>query len=141
MKQIHLNRLVAVAMSLVLFALPGCREFTTINRPYQRVLINDFSAPVRTLLPPYTDYPNSLANFPNSLTLRVSGTISRPVTLAVDQLTPGQGRQRVRRDTLAAGTYTNKLFGGDYYSKDDTELTVTGTPGATGSLTIEWYRQ
>ncbi len=134
MKQVHLNHAGAVTTLLLLFALTGCRELTTIDRSYQRVLINDFSAPIRTLLPPLDDYPNSM-------TLRVSGTISQPVTLSVDQLTSGQGRQRVRRDTLAAGTYTNRYFGGDYYSKEEAELVVTGTPGATGSLTIEWYRR
>ncbi|AQG78835.1 hypothetical protein [Spirosoma montaniterrae] len=69
----------------------------------------------------------------------MSGTISRPVALAVDQLAADQKRYPVRRDTLMAGTYTNKIFSGDYYGKDPTELIVTPTPGTTGSLTIERY--
>lgn len=132
MKQLRLNRIAAVAMFLG--ALTGCREVTTINRPYQRVFIDDFSAPLRTLLPPHN-------GFINSLTLRVSGTISKPVILAVNYESTVGGRLSVRRDTLAAGTYTNKFFRGDYYSNEETELTVTGMPGATGSLIIEWYRQ
>lgn len=134
MRHLHLRYSGATITLLLLLALIGCRELTTIDRSYQRVLVNDFSAPLRTLLPAYDAQPNYL-------TIRVSGTINRPVMLAVDQLTSGQGRYRVRRDTLAAGTYTDKYFSGDYYSKDETELVVTGTPGATGSLTIEWYRQ
>ena len=134
MKQVLLNGTGAVTALVLLFLLTGCRELTTVDRPYQRVLINDFSAPLRTLLP-------AIDSNPSSITLRVSGTVSRPIILAVDQLVSGQGRYPIRRDTLAAGTYTNKYFGGDYYSKEDTELMVTGTPGASGSLTIEWYRQ
>lgn len=133
MKLILRGRSIAAVMWL-LFAQVGCREFTTVDRPYQRVLINDFSAPLRTLLPARTKYPASL-------TIRVSGTISQPVTLAVDLLTSGQGRQSVRRDTLLAGTYADKYVGGDFYSKEATELVVTGAPGTTGSLTIEWYAQ
>lgn len=131
MTKAHLNR--TVNAGLLLFALISCREMTIIDRPYQRVLINNFSAPVRTLLPARDDSPNSI-------TIRVSGTISQPVTIVVNQLTT-TGRQFVRRDSLAAGTYTNTYFGGDYYSKEQTELVVTGAPGATGSLTINWYLQ
>lgn len=75
------------------------------------------------------------------MTIRVSGTISRPVVVAVDLLTSGQGRQPVRRDTLVAGTYADKYVRGDFYSKEATELVVTGAPGTTGSLTIDWYAQ
>ncbi|WP_461053788.1 hypothetical protein [Spirosoma arcticum] len=132
MKKAYFNR--TVAAGLLLFALIGCREITTIDRPYQRVLINNFSTPIRTLLPARDDYPNSI-------TIRVSGTVSQPVALVVNQLTATTGRQFVRRDTLVAGTYTNAYFGGDYYSKEQTELVVTGAPGATGSLSIDWYLQ
>ena len=133
MKRTFSGRAAAVSTLLLLFALTGCREVVTVDRLYQRVLINDFSAPVRTLLPP-------VGYQPYSITIRVSGTVSQPVLLAVDLLAPGRGRSRVRRDTLAAGTYTGKTFKGDYYSKEETELVVTGSPGASGSLTIEWYR-
>ncbi len=133
MKSISLSRSSVVIPFLLLFALVSCREVTTIDRPYQRVLIDNFSVPLRTLLPA-VDYQ------PNTLTIRISGTISRPVALTVDQLDSGQRRSAVRRDTLAAGTYTDRYFGSDYYSKGEVELVVTGTPGATGSLTIEWYR-
>lgn len=118
---------------LLLAVMVGCREFSTINRPYQRVLIADFSAPLRTLLP-------AIGYYPNSLTLRVTGTVSQPVTLAVDQLAADRKRYPVRRDTLAAGTYADKYLGGDHYSKESIELVVTAAPGTTGSLTIEWYR-
>jgi hypothetical protein len=117
---------------LFLFFLIGCREITTIDKAYQRVLIDNFSAPLRTLL-------SARDGNPNRLIIRVSGTISKPVMLAVDQLGTDQKPVRVRRDTLAAGTYINKGFGDDFYSNDPVELTVTGAPGATGSLTVEWY--
>ena len=121
-------------LALLLLTLTGCREFTTVDRPYQRVLINDFSAPLRTLLPAHDDYPNSIR-------LRVNGAISRPVVLTVNLLTVNQVRQFARRDTLAAGAYVDKDFGGDFYSKEETELVVTGAPGTTGSLSIDWYVQ
>ena len=120
---------------LSLSALVGCREITTIDKPYQRVLINNFSAPLRTLLPARNNF------YPNRLTIQVNGTISKPVMLSVDQFGADQKRIRVRRDTLAAGTYTNKAFSDDFYSQDAVELLVTGAPGATGSLIIEWYAQ
>jgi hypothetical protein len=132
MKQIRLPSL-AIAVAL-LCAVTGCREVITTDRSYQRVLINDFSAPIRTILPPY-------GGSPSSLKLRISGTISQPVMLAVDLLNTSQGRLFVRRDTLTAGTYANKLLSGDFYSSTETELIVTGKPGATGSLTIEWSAQ
>lgn len=133
MKQVHPKHAGAFTAWLLLFALTACRELTTVDRSYQRVWINDFSVPLRTLLPAFNGSPNSI-------TLRISGTVSQPVTLVINQLTPGQGRQLARRDTLAAGTYTDRYAGGDYYSKEETELVVTGAPGATGSLTIDWYR-
>lgn len=119
---------------LLLSVSVGCREITTIDKPYQRVIVNNFSAPLRSLLP-------ASDGRPNRLTIQVSGTISKPVMLAVDQFGSDQKRVRVRRDTLATGTYTNKAFGDDFYSNDRVELLVTGSPGATGSLTIEWYAQ
>ncbi|MCY7357762.1 MAG: hypothetical protein LH609_09880 [Rudanella sp.] len=130
MKHLFQNR--TVTLLLFLSALASCRDITTIDKYYQRVLINNFSAPLRTLLP-------ARNNNPNRLTLRVSGTISKPVMLAVDQFGSDLKRVRVRRDTLAAGTYTNKGFSDDFYSQDAVELLVTGMPGATGSLTIDWY--
>lgn len=134
MKHVRLNHPVLVIMLLLHGSLIGCREFTTLNRPYQRVIINDFSVPFRTVLPPYDGTPSSLR-------LRVSGTISQSVILAVDQFDANQKQSPIRRDTLAAGTYTNKSFSGDYYSNRKTELVVTARPGATGSLTIDWSRQ
>ncbi|KAA9347789.1 hypothetical protein [Larkinella humicola] len=124
------------AMSALVFlvALPGCRDVSLVDRPYQRLMIQDFSEPLRTVLPPYDGVPNSL-------TLRISGTISKPVLIAVDQFGGSQGRQAVRRDTLMAGTHTDTLLRGDYYSNQSTELTVTGATGTVGNLTIEWYRQ
>lgn len=134
MKQCSPNSLTAVATLLLLSVFTGgCRELVTLDRPHQRVFVTDFSAPVRTLLPPIDHYPSSI-------TLRVSGTVSQPVLLAVDVLAPGRGRSLARRDTLAAGTYANKTFRGDYYSKEEVELIITGTPGTSGSLTIDWYR-
>lgn len=133
MKQVLPNCPSAIISFLLLLALVGCRELTTVDRPYQRVFIDNFSAPLRTVLPA-VDY------YPSTLTIRVSGDVSQPVILAVDQLASGQKRYPVRRDTLIAGTYTNQYFGGDHYSKEEVELVVTGTPGTTGSLTIEWYR-
>lgn len=106
---------------------------TTFTRTSQRVLINNFSAPVRTRLLARRD-------FTASLTVRVSGTISQPVVLAVDQLDTDQKRYLVRRDTLAAGTYADKVFSGDFYGTD-AELLVTGGPGTTGSLIIDWSAQ
>ena len=133
MKQAFLNGSGAVTLWVLLFAPTGCRELTTVDRSYQRVVVNDFSAPLRTLLPAFNGSPSSI-------TLQISGTVSQPVTLVINQLVPGQGRQLVRRDTLAAGTYTDRYIGGDYYSREETELVVTGAPGATGSLTIDWHR-
>ena len=130
MNKAYFNRTVTAGL---LFALISCREITIIDRTYQRVLISNFSTPVRTLFPARDDSPNSI-------TIRVSGTISQTTTLTVNQLT-ATGWQFIRRDTLAAGTYANTYFGGDYYSKEQTELVVTGAPGATGSLSIEWYFQ
>ncbi len=75
------------------------------------------------------------------MTIRVSGTISQPITLHVDPLASSQGSYPIRRDTLAAGTYTDKSFRGDFYSTIETELVVTGAPGTTGALTIEWSCQ
>ncbi|GAB3281390.1 hypothetical protein GCM10027347_57010 [Larkinella harenae] len=112
----------------------GCRDLTLIDRSYQRVIVQDFSAPLRTLLPPYEGTPYSL-------TLRISGTINGPVWLAVDQLEGNQGRYAIRRDTLKAGTYTGTSLTGDYYSNQATELLITGEAGTTGNLLIEWYRQ
>ena len=132
MNQIRLNRTTVV--TLLLSALMGCREVTIVNQSYQRVVINDFSAPLRTLLP-------SNNGIPNSLILRVSGTISQPVVLVVNNASTVGGKLSVRRDTLAAGSYTNKFFSGDYYSNEETELIVTGMSGTTGSLIIEWYRR
>ncbi|GAB3910141.1 hypothetical protein GCM10028803_49360 [Larkinella knui] len=122
-----------VVMVALLFTLTGCRDLTVVDRPYQRLLINDFSGPLRTVLPPYDGTPNTL-------TLRISGTISQPVFFAVDQVAGDQKRYTVRRDTLLAGTYTNNRFSGDYYSNQLTELVITGTAGTTGNLTVEWYR-
>jgi hypothetical protein len=133
MKNIPL-RYPVVAAALLLYAMTGCREVVTSDRSYQRVLINNFSAPIRTILPPNDGIPSSLK-------LRISGTISQPVMLAVDLLNMGQGRSAIRRDTLAAGTYANKLLSSDFYSRTKTELIVTGKPGTTGSLTIEWSAQ
>lgn len=121
----------APAITLLLFALVGCREFTTIDRSYQRLLINDFSTPVRSLLPPPGGNPHSIR-------LRVSGTISQPVTLTVNQITLDRQRSTARRDTLVAGTYADRNFGGDFYGNTETELIVTGAPGTTGSLTVKW---
>ncbi|SOD82795.1 hypothetical protein [Spirosoma fluviale] len=123
----------------ILFLLPPmlmcCREVTVLNRTSQRIHITDFSVPVRTVLPAPEPYPNSM-------TIRVSGTISQPVTMHVDPLTPSQGGSYpIRRDTLAAGTYMDKSFQGDFYSTYQTELVVTGAPGTTGALTIEWFCQ
>ena len=133
MKHVHQSRISVVAVLLLSTLIGGCRELTIVERSYQRVLINDFSAPLRTLLP-------ALNGSPSSITLRISGTVSQPVALVVNQLVPGQGRFPARRDTLAAGTYTDRYVGGDYYFKEETELVVTCAPGATGSLTIDWYR-
>lgn len=112
----------------------GCHDLTIMERPYQRLLISNFSAPLRTSLPPYN-------GLPTSLTLRISGTISKPVILTVDQLGDSQGRYMIRRDTLIAGTYTDKRLTGDHYSSQSVELTVTGTDSTAGNLIIEWYRQ
>lgn len=122
-----------ISFAILLYTLIGCREATISNVPYQRILINNFSTPFRTTLLPLED-------FPNTLKLRVDGSINQQVILAVDQLSNGANRQVVRRDTLAAGTYTNRYFSGDYYSKDNLELTITAAPGTTGALTIEWGR-
>lgn len=130
----YLSKYRTSSVSLLLFFLIGCREITTIDKYYQRVSINNFSGVLRTLLPARNGNPNRLI-------LQVSGTISKPVMLAVDQFGADQKRIRVRRDTLAAGTYTNKGFSDDFYSQDAVELLVTGAPGATGSLTIDWYAQ
>lgn len=119
---------------LIISALFGCRDLTVLKRPYQRVLITDFSAPVRTSLPPYD-------GIPSSLTLRISGTISKPVILTVEQLEGSQGRYMIRRDTLMAGTYTDKEFRGDHYSSQPLELLVAGADSTVGNLTIDWYRQ
>lgn len=132
MKQVSYKYTLAVLVA-ILFVLTSCRDLTVVDRPYQRLLINDFSGPLRTLLPPYDGTPNTL-------TLRISGTISQPVFFAVDQLAGDQKRSVIRRDTLMAGTYTNKRFSGDYYSNQLTELIITGSAGTTGSLTVEWYR-
>ena len=129
-----LTRLIHIPCFALLLLLAGCREATISDIPYQRVLINDFSAPSLTKLPRFKGIPSSLR-------LRVDGSISHQVILSVDQLTNGSSREAVRRDTLAAGTYTNKYFGGDYYSSDELELIITSAPGTTGSLTIEWSRQ
>lgn len=119
---------------LVTFALTSCRDLTVVQRPYQRLLIDDFSAPIRTALPPYDHYPTSL-------TLLISGTITKSVILTVDQLESDKGRYTIRRDTLMAGTYANKRLNGDHYSKQAVELTITGADSTVGNLTIEWYRQ
>lgn len=132
MKQRLPARALALVTILLFFALTNCREVFNADRPYQRVLVNDFSIPLKTLLPGRTTYPSKL-------TLRVNGSINKPVALAVNYL--DSGRSSVRRDTLAAGTYTDKTFRDDFYSKDQIELTVIGTPGTTGALTIEWYAQ
>ncbi len=132
MKQSLFHLTLRLAALPFVVALSGCSEVLVVDRPYQRVLINSFATPLRTLL------PGRVTN-PSKLTIRVSGTISQPVALAVDYLNPGGAP--VRRDTLAAGTYADKIFRGDFYSKEQVQLLVTGTPGTVGSLTIEWYAQ
>lgn len=134
MKPVFRQRVNRATLLLFLFAVVGCKEVIVLNRTYQRIRITDFSIPVRTVLPPPKAYPNSM-------TIRVSGTISQPVTMHVDPLKSGQGSYPIRRDTLAAGTYTDKSFRSDFYSTSQTELVVTGAPGTTGSLTIEWFCQ
>ncbi|WP_157816000.1 hypothetical protein [Spirosoma pollinicola] len=121
-------------IALLLFLLIGCHDVTLLDRTYQQIRITDFSVPVRTVLPAPRDNPSSM-------TIRVSGTISHPVSLKVDPLGSSQGLYPIRRDSLAAGSYTNESFRGDFYSTEATELVVTGTPGTTGFLTIEWFCQ
>ena len=119
---------------MVIFALTGCSDLTLVERPYQRLLIDDFSAPIHTALPPYDHYPNSL-------TLLINVTITKSIILTVDQLGGDKEPYTIRRDTLMAGTYANKRITGDHYSRQAVELTVKGDDSAEGSLTIEWYRQ
>lgn len=134
MKKAFFGYPLTVIYLLVLFSLTGCRDLTVVERSYQRLLISDFSAPLRTSLPPYEGTPTSL-------TLLINGTISKPVIITVDQLGGSQGRYAIRRDTLMAGTYTDQRFRGDHYSNQAIEMIVTGADSAVGNLTIEWYRQ
>lgn len=113
--------------TLFILALFSCRDLTLVERSYQRVLITDFSAPLRTSLPPYE-------GIPTSLTLRISGTISKPVILTVEQLGGSQGRYRIRRDTLLAGDYADKEFRGDHYGNEPLELLVTSADSTIGNL-------
>jgi len=122
--------IVSVAL---LFALGGCREVVIGNRSQQHVTISNFSAPAQTRLPYRTDYPSFLK-------LRVSGTVDKPVFLAVDQV-DGKMLYRALRDTLQAGTYNDWTAKQDYYGLGEAQLTVTGTPGTTGKLTVTWYTQ
>jgi len=117
----------------LLFALSGCREVVIGNRSQQHVTISNFSAPAQTRLPYRTDYPSFLK-------LRVSGTVDKPVFLAVDQV-DGKMLYRALRDTLQAGTYNDWTAKQDYYGRGEAQLTVTGTPGTTGKLTVTWYTQ
>lgn len=121
----------AVSVSL---GLAGCREVTLLDRSYQRLYIDNFSTPLYAHLPARQKYPNSM-------TLRISGTVNRPVTLAVYYLESGKPTFSALRDSLTAGTYTNRQLSQDFYSREEVELQVTGAPGTTGSLNIEWYCQ
>jgi hypothetical protein len=131
MKRPALTRLFAISLC---FGLLSCREVTLLDRAYQRLSIDNFSAPLRSRLP-------NREKSPNSMTLRASGTISQPVFLAVYYLKAGQPTYPALQDTLAAGTYTGWQVRQDFYSREEVELQVTGAPGATGSLTLEWSCQ
>lgn len=113
--------------------LVGCKDLTLTDQSYQRVHIDNFSAPVRSLMPGRQSYPNAIR-------LRVNGTIDRPVVLSIYQLS-GQVRYPVLQDSLPAGTYVNRSLRQDFYSRDQVELLVSGSSITTGSLTIEWYCQ
>jgi hypothetical protein len=116
------------------FGLISCREVTLLERSYQRLTINNFSTPLRSRLPNREKYPSSL-------TLRASGTISQPVFLSVYYLDAGKPTYPALQDTLAASTYTDWQIRQDFYSREEIELQVTGAPGTTGSLALEWYCQ
>ena len=131
MKRLNLTRLCAISLC---FGLISCREVTLLDRSYQRLSIDNFSAPLRSRLP-------NREKFPSSLTLRASGTISQPVFVAVYYLEAGQPTYPALQDTLAAGTYTDWQMRQDFYSQEEIELQVTAAPGTTGSLTLEWYCQ
>lgn len=120
----------AVGLALLLV---GCRDLTLTDQSYQRVHIDNFSAPIRSLMP-------GRQNYPNAMTLQINGTINQPVVLSVYQLS-GQTRYPVLQDSLPAGTYTNRILKQDFYSRDQVELQVSGSSTTTGSLIIEWYCQ
>ncbi len=111
----------------------SCKDLTLTDQSYQRVHVANFSVPIRSLMPGRETYPGSM-------TLRVSGTVDRPVVLSIYQLS-GQSRYPVLTDSLPAGTHTNRSLRQDFYSRDEVELQVSGSPATTGSLDIEWYRQ
>lgn len=127
------TRLGICVISLSLW-LAGCREVTLLDRSYQRLYIDNFSTPLQSRLPARQKYPNSM-------TLWVTGTVDRAVTLSVYYLEAGKPTYPVLRDSLNAGTYVDHQLSQDFYSRDEVELQVTGAPGTTGSLNIEWYCQ
>lgn len=131
MKRPILTRLYAISLC---FGLINCREVILLDRSYQRLSIDNFSAPLRSRLP-------NREKFPSSLTLRVNGTISQPVFVAVYYLQAGQPTYPAWQDTLAAGTFTDWQMRQDFYSREEVELQVTGAPATTGSLTLEWSCQ
>ncbi|MBD2703905.1 hypothetical protein IC229_24890 [Spirosoma sp. BT702] len=131
MKRSSLTRLYLISLG---FWLVSCREVTLLDRSYQRLYIDNFTTPVRSRLAAREKYPSNM-------TLRITGTINRPVALSVYYLEAGQPRYPALQDTLAAGTYTDRQLSQDFYSREEVELQVTGFPGTTGSLTMEWYCQ
>lgn len=114
--------------------LTGCREVTLLDSTYQRLFIDNFSAPIHSRL-------SAREKYPSSMTLRVSGTISQPVFITVYYLEAGQLKYPALQDTLAAGDYTDRQMRRDFYSREEVELQVTGAPRATGSLSMEWSCQ
>ncbi|GAB3755912.1 hypothetical protein [Spirosoma pomorum] len=131
MKRPSLTPLCAISLW---FGLISCKEVALLDRTYQRLSIDNFSAPLRSRLP-------NRENFPSSITLRASGTISKPVFVTVFYVQAGRPTYPALQDTLAAGTYTDWQIRQDFYSREEIELQVTGAPGTTGSLTLEWYCQ
>lgn len=124
----------ALSFVLLWLLLTGCREVDLSDVVKQRVLINDFSQPIRTSLAEADHYPVYL-------TYRVNGTISRPVKLTVYRLSgPQKGGQVAPATDLSAGTYNNRKFQQDFYESAPVELVITAEPGTTGSLDIEWSR-
>lgn len=118
---------------LLLIFLTGCEQIALTDRPYQTVAITDFSRPTRA-------YLSSVDKNVISLSIYVSGSISKPVALKIIQRSATMAEQEAKSIRLEPGTYKRRNFTGDFYASDALEMLVTGQPGTTGSLTIEWYR-